>query len=120
MTQLSEQQKQLNEILSNNGFDFVDAFEIEEWIKDESDIVDKLQDRVSEQDIIYYSKAMEYLAENDASLRESLELAQDCGYEAKALNSELLATILYQQKLSEKISTVVSGIESYFSDKEAA
>src|ERR1700753_1717421 len=97
---LTEQQKALNEILSSHGFDFIDAFEVEEWKADKEDMFEKLQDRVNEQDIIYYSKAMEYLSENDASLIESLGLAQELGYTAGKLNSELLATLLYQQNLS--------------------
>ena len=34
-------------------------------------------------EIIYYSKAIEYLSNNDASLSRSLELASDMGYETK-------------------------------------
>lgn len=45
-------------------------------------------------DIIYYSAALDYLRENDSSLRQSLELAQDMGYKPADLNSEILASIL--------------------------
>ena len=45
-------------------------------------------------EIIYYSRAMEYLIENDTSLRRSLELASEMGYEPKNLSSEILASIL--------------------------
>lgn len=45
-------------------------------------------------DIIYYSAALDYLRENDASLRQSLEIAQDMGYKPADLSSEILASIL--------------------------
>ena len=54
---------------------------------------------IYEQDIIYYNKAIKYLSENDASLRESLELAHNGGYEYKHLSSETLASIHYQDFL---------------------
>ena len=38
---------------------------------------------------------MKYLSENDPSLSESIEIAQDMGYDLSNINSELLATILY-------------------------
>jgi len=45
-------------------------------------------------EIIYYYKAMKYLAEFDASLTESLEIAKELGYELENVNSELLASLL--------------------------
>ena len=45
-------------------------------------------------EIIYYNDAMRYLMQNDNSLRNSLDLAADFGYELKNLNSELLASLL--------------------------
>lgn len=44
-------------------------------------------------EIIYYSKAMEYLIENDISLRDSLEIASEYGYDLENLNSETLASL---------------------------
>ena len=48
-------------------------------------------------DIIYYAKAIEYLAENDPSLMEAIEIASDMGYETQNINSELLASLLASQ-----------------------
>ena len=45
-------------------------------------------------EIIYYSAALDYLRENDSSLRQSLELAGDMGYKPENLSSEILASIL--------------------------
>ena len=44
-------------------------------------------------EIIYYSKAMDYLRENDPSLCESIELAQELGFSLDNLNSEALASL---------------------------
>jgi len=56
-----EEVEQITDILENNG-----AFDIE---------------------IIYYSNAIKYLQENDASLNESINIAFLHGYELKNLNS---------------------------------
>lgn len=53
-----------------------------------------IEDNGFDEEIIYFSNAMKYLSENDPSLRESLELAYDFGYETKDLNSEILASLL--------------------------
>ena len=44
-------------------------------------------------EIIYYSKAMDYLRENDASLSESIEIASEYGYTLENINSETLASL---------------------------
>lgn len=44
-------------------------------------------------EIIYYDKAMAYLRKNDISLSESLEIANEMGYEVNQLSSEILASI---------------------------
>lgn len=65
-------------------------------------------------EIIYYYNAMKFLSEEDASLQESIELAQDYGYELANLNSETLATLLLQQKLDEELSGLYGLLEDYF------
>lgn len=59
-----------------------------------------------EQEIIYYHEAMRYLTENDASLRESLNYANEYGLSLESLNSETLATVLYQQNLLNEIKEI--------------
>jgi len=57
-----------------------------------------------EQEIIYYSKAMNYLIENDVSLKDSLAIATEYGIDDPSkLNSEYLATIHYQDALINSI-----------------
>ena len=62
---------------------------------------------------------MEFLLEHDASLATSIELAHEYGYETEAINSELLATLLLQQMLSEELHDLDSDLEDYFEALEA-
>ena len=78
------------------------------------DFMDLVQERVGEIEVIYYHDAMEYLKENDPSLRDSLEIADNMGYETKNLNSELLATLLKQQNVGEEIYNHKDAIEEAF------
>ena len=67
------------------------------------DTQDQAVQYCQDQEIIYYSRAIEYLAENDASLVDSLALAYEHGCTIDNLNSESLATILYQHNLLNTI-----------------
>lgn len=44
-------------------------------------------------EIIYYSKAIKYLAENDASLGESINISLEIGLSLENINSETLASL---------------------------
>lgn len=83
-----------------------------------NDFLNELDERIDEQEIIYYARALEYLGDNDASLRKSLELADELGFTPKQLNSELLATILYQQNLRDELNDIRSDIESAFDENQ--
>ena len=65
-------------------------------------------------EIIYYSNAIEYLAKNDPSLIESLELAGELGYEAKNLNSETLASLLASQEARIEFNHLKNKINEFF------
>jgi hypothetical protein len=65
-------------------------------------------------EIIYYSNAMEYLTRNDNSLRESIEIAIDYGYELKNINSELLASLLASQNSREQFNNYENEINEFF------
>lgn len=67
-------------------------------------------------EIIYYSTAIEYLKNNDDSLHESLEIANDLGYELKNLNSEILASLLASQNSRSEFADLESEINSFFED----
>lgn len=71
--------------------------------KEKFDTMDEAFDWISEQEVVYYSVAMNYLIENDCSLQESLEEADACGFETNMLNSEILATLLLRKMLNENV-----------------
>ena len=57
---------------------------------------------------------MEYLTRNDNSLRESIEIAIDYGYELKNINSELLASLLASQNSREQFNNYENEINELF------
>lgn len=106
----TEQAEKIVKLLSDIDVD-VNAEELTDF-----DTVDGVEDFLHDNqyfnvEIIYYSKAMDYLSENDNSLTESLGLAQDMGYEVKDLNSELLASIHASQKAQDDFWELKDEIE---------
>lgn len=73
-----------------------------------------IHESICENEIVYYSKAMKFLIENDPSLTYSMELASDLGYTTETLNSELLATLLHQQYLHDEFAEYLEDIEGFF------
>ena len=65
-------------------------------------------------EIIYYSNAIEYLKENDNSLRESLAIADECGFEVKNLSSETLASLLASRNARDEFDELESEITEFF------
>ena len=65
-------------------------------------------------DVIYYSNAIKYLKENDPSLRESLEIAIEYGYELENLSSEVLASLLASQNARSEFYELQSEIDDFF------
>ena len=85
-------------------------------INDSDDLLELIEDNNGfDIDIIYYSKAIKYLAENDASLSESIELAVDMGYELENVNSELLASLHASQKAREDFHDITDEIDEILS-----
>jgi len=69
-------------------------------------------------DIIYYSNAMKYLSENDASLSTSLSIAAEMGFATETLTSETLASLLASQNAREDFYHLQSDIEEFFNELE--
>lgn len=69
-------------------------------------------------EIIYYSNAIDYLKENDPSLKDSLEIATEYGFDIENLNSEVLASLLYSQIETEKYYNLESEITDFFKEIE--
>ena len=67
-------------------------------------------------DIIYYSNAIDYLSKNDPSLHESLELADEFGFELSKLNSEVLASLLASENCRNDFSALETDIEVFFNE----
>lgn len=108
-----EQYNQLQNILE--GLDCADYLEQWEDVNSYDELYDKLNDvNAFQVEIIYYATAMEYLKENDVSLRNAMEAAADLGYETKDLNSELLASVLASQNAFEDFYDLKSEIEAVF------
>lgn len=62
-------------------------------------------------EIIYYSEAMKFLTEHDNSLNRSMSLASQMCYELENINSELLASLLATEIISEEWADLVSDFE---------
>jgi len=95
----------INEIIKDDGL-LANNLDLEYYrdneLEEETEIdefTEYVTDRINEQEIIYYSNAIEFLSENDDSLLNSIELAENMGYELKNINSELLASLLLQNML---------------------
>lgn len=88
---------------------------------DHTDAFNSICDMISDNngfdiEIIYYSNAINYLKENDPSLRESMEIAQEYGYEPKNINSELLASLLASQNARDEFYTLQDDINDFFAE----
>ena len=88
-------------------------------IKSFEDITDALQENNAlECEVIYYSEAIKYLAKNDASLNESMGLAEELGYSISNINSELLASLLKSQDLQNEWYEAETDIVFFLSELE--
>ena len=69
-------------------------------------------------EIIYYARAMEYLSENDSSLKDSLEIASELGFDISSLNSELLASLHASRSAEEEFTDLQNEIDEFFDSEE--
>lgn len=93
-----------------DNIDFENAFDsIVEMINDNNGF---------DNEIIYYSNAMNYLRENDPSLRESLNLAHELGYTADSLDSEILASLLITENIRNEFFQLEDEINEFFEELE--
>lgn len=87
---------------NNSVNDFIDIESIDLERFDFSEFCEDLRERnFFEIEILYYSSAIEYLSNNDPSLRESLEIADEYGFEIKNLTSEILASLLASRNFED-------------------
>lgn len=64
--------------------------------------------------ITYYSQAIKYLSVHDASLCESLSIAEEFGYELSSLNSEVLASLLASREAKDDFLEFENEIEEFY------
>ena len=107
--------ERLIELVKNNNLD-IDINYIYDENKDFDQLNEDVIQYIHESEIIYYSKAMAYLSDNDNSLYESLEIAKEYGYTIENLNSELLATLLYQQNFTNEWYNISEQVEEILND----
>ena len=67
-------------------------------------------------EIIYYSRAMEYLTQNDNSLNESLNIAAEMCYEPQNLNSEILASLLASRNARNEFEELKTEITNFLEE----
>jgi hypothetical protein len=84
---------------------FTDSDELMNWLED---------GYCFQCDTIYYSDAMKYLKENDASLNKSIELANNAGYDLSSINSTLLADLLREHEIREDFYKCKNQIDEIF------
>ena len=105
----------LQQIAEDNQFD-IDLANL--YYKDDTfnDFCDKVNDAIMSEEVIYYHEAIKYLMREDASLSDSLEIASEYGYTTEQLNSVLLATLLYQQNLTEQWYGIEEQVKEFFNN----
>ena len=106
----------LQQIAEDNQFD-IDLANLYYNEDTFNDFCDKVNDAIMHEEVIYYSEAIKYLMREDASLGQSLDIASEYGYTTEQLNSELLATLLYQQKLNEQWYEMETEIKEIFNEQ---
>jgi len=104
-----EQAESLTEEIEITEFLSELDFEIKESMTTE-EVEEELNNLISEHEIIGYGPAIEFLSNEDASLTESLELASEYGFEIIGLNSEILATLLMQDRMRDDLSKSILKI----------
>jgi len=115
---MNKKEEFFEELSKQLDFDIDEYVEVED-IEDYDELYEQLEDKGAfQQEVIYYSNAIEYLKENDASLQESMEIADEYGYAPKDINSELLASLLKSQKCREEFSELRGEIESFLEEYE--
>ena len=110
-------EKRLSELNEQVNFDL----EILDYFQDDQtadELIEAIEDGIRQEEVIYYHVAIDYLKEHDSSLNTSLSLAADLGTEPQNLNSEILATLLYQQELSEQLRDIEDDIKEIFEETE--
>ena len=123
-TKTTEAETKLN-LLDDLFNDYLDDICVSDYLDDDEiqDINDaeELYEELNNSDafnieIIYYSRAMDYLSENDFSLSESIDIAVEFGYSLEDINSELLASLHASQKARDNFWNISTQIEAILTE----
>lgn len=112
VTKLTEKEVKLQELLKGTELEDLDFM----GFSSAEDLIENMETQINENEVIYYSNAIKYLADNDASLQESMGLADDLGCSCKDINSELLATLLQQENMRDELNRLRSEIEAIYNN----
>ena len=78
------------------------------------EFIENVTNGIYQDEITYYHLAMEYLKREDTSLSLSIELYMEQGGTLEGVNSEVLATVLYQYNQLEELYQITKDIEEAF------
>jgi hypothetical protein len=109
LIEMFKETKYLNDYLNINS---ILNEELYSEITTIEELTERIEERIQETEVIYYSEAINILKEEDQSLTESFEIAEEFGYTLKNLNSEVLATLIIQQRLNEELYYFVKEVET--------
>lgn len=115
--------EQITKFLSslNTEIDILNCIDIEGI--DQENAYNSIYDMIDDHngfdiDIIYDSRAMRYLMENDPSLTESLGIAAKYGFDLSRLNSETLASLLASQNSRNEFAELEDEITEFFESED--
>jgi hypothetical protein len=119
MTQ--ENVNKVKEVLARLNETSCTRIDLPYYMNEDVNSFDELRDSIEDNngfdiEIIYYSNAIEYLQENDPSLRESLEIASEYGFETGKLNSEILASLLASRNERDEFYELESELTELFEE----
>ena len=113
-------QKILNELNESNCTEI----DLQYFMSEDVNSFDELREAIDDGggfdvEITYYSRAIEYLQRNDASLLESLGLASEMGFTLDNLSSEVLASLLATQNERQEFESLESELTDLFDTIES-
>lgn len=105
-------------ILSSSFTDFIPREDADLY-----DTIDSIEETLRDNgafeiEIIYYSNALKYLADEDPSLTEAFEIAEEYGYSLSNLNSEILASLLASRRSEEEWYELRNEVEDIIDENE--
>ena len=111
----TENRNTMTDLFNNTRYlhDYIDLNDVLNYndINTLEELEECLNERIQAIEIIYYFNAIEILKDEDQSLTESFEIALEYGYELKNLNSEILASLLIQNRCFDELSDLIKEVE---------